>query len=134
MVAVSWGVFWIPADDLNSQLLISVTTVLTLVAFSVALSNILPPVPYLTFYDAFFLICFLFILLTIVEVLIAHTVHRRVGPHRRAQNSPPHAPVPARSRFSPSPFWSLSSFSPNDYSPGSFGVSCHARRERIASR
>ena len=79
MVAVSWGVFWIPADDLNSQLLISVTTVLTLVAFSVALSNILPPVPYLTFYDAFFLICFLFILLTIVEVLIAHTVHRRAG-------------------------------------------------------
>jgi hypothetical protein len=36
-------------------------------------------VPYLTFYDAFFLICFLFILLTIVEVLIAHTVHRRSG-------------------------------------------------------
>ena len=94
MVAVSWGVFWIPADDLNSQLLISVTTVLTLVAFSVALSNILPPVPYLTFYDAFFLICFLFILLTIVEVLIAHTVHRR-SVYRRPQDSPPHAPVPA---------------------------------------
>jgi Neurotransmitter-gated ion-channel ligand binding domain/Neurotransmitter-gated ion-channel transmembrane region len=79
MVAVSWGVFWIPADDLNSQLLISVTTVLTLVAFSVALSNILPPVPYLTFYDAFFLICFLFILLSIGEALIAHTVHRNWG-------------------------------------------------------
>jgi hypothetical protein len=49
MVAVSWGVLWISPDDLNSQLMISVTTVLTLVAFSVAISNVLPPVPYLTF-------------------------------------------------------------------------------------
>jgi hypothetical protein len=77
MVAVSWGVLWIPIDDLNSQLLISVTTVLTLVAFSVALSNILPPVAYVTFYDAFFLLCFLFILLTIGEALIVHGTHRR---------------------------------------------------------
>ena len=78
MVAVSWGVLWIPIDDLNSQLLISVTTVLTLVAFSVALSNILPPVAYVTFYDAFFLLSFLFILLTIGEALIVHGTHRRV--------------------------------------------------------
>lgn len=80
MVAVSWGVLWIPPDDLNSQLLISVTTVLTLVAFSVALSNILPPVAYLTFYDVFFLVCFLFILSTIGEALIVHAVHRKRGP------------------------------------------------------
>jgi len=79
MVAVSWGVLWIPPDDLNSQLLISVTTVLTLVAFSVALSNVLPPVAYLSFYDAFFLICFLFILLTIGEALIVHTIHHNAG-------------------------------------------------------
>lgn len=78
MVAVSWGVLWIPIDDLNSQLLISVTTVLTLVAFSVALSNILPPVAYVTFYDAFFLLCFLFILFTVAEALIVHGTHRVV--------------------------------------------------------
>ncbi len=79
MVAVSWGVLWITIDDLNSQLLVSVTTVLTLVAFSVALSNILPPVAYVTFYDAFFLLCFLFILLTIAEALIVHGTHRRAN-------------------------------------------------------
>jgi len=75
MVAVSWGVLWIPPNDLNSQLLISVTTVLTLVAFSVAISNVLPPVAYLTFYDGFFLLSFLFILLTIGEALAVHTLH-----------------------------------------------------------
>jgi hypothetical protein len=75
MVTVSWGVLWIPPADLNSQLMISVTTVLTLVAFSVAISNVLPPVPYLTFYDGFFLASFLFILLSIGETLTAHTMH-----------------------------------------------------------
>jgi Neurotransmitter-gated ion-channel ligand binding domain len=75
MVAISWGVLWIPPTDLNSQLMISVTTVLTLVAFSVAVSNVLPPVPYLTFYDTFFLISFFFILLTIGEAIIVHTLH-----------------------------------------------------------
>src|SRR5208282_5795385 len=75
MVSVSWGVLWIPPNDLNSQLMISVTTVLTLVAFSVAISNVLPPVPYLTFYDAFFLASFLFILLSIAEALAIHTMH-----------------------------------------------------------
>lgn len=57
MVAISWGALWTPPGDLNSQLVVSITTVLTLVTFSVALSNILPPVPYLTFCDVFFLVC-----------------------------------------------------------------------------
>jgi hypothetical protein len=77
MVALSWGVLWIPPNDLNSQLTISVTTVLTLVAFSVAVSNVLPPVPYLTFYDSFFLASFFFILLTIGEAIIVHALHGR---------------------------------------------------------
>jgi Neurotransmitter-gated ion-channel ligand binding domain/Neurotransmitter-gated ion-channel transmembrane region len=79
MVAVSWGVLWVPPNDLNSQLLISVTTVLTLVVFSVALSNILPPVAYLTFYDIFFLVSFFFVLLTIGEPLLVHELHNAHG-------------------------------------------------------
>ena len=79
MVAVSWGVLWVPPNDLNSQLLISVTTVLTLVVFSVALSNILHPVAYLTFYDIFFLVSFFFVLLTIGEPLLVHTLHNAHG-------------------------------------------------------
>jgi hypothetical protein len=75
MVAVSWGALWIPPGDLNSQLVISITTILTLATFSVALSNILPPVPYLTFCDMFFLVCFVFVLFSIGEVLLVHSRH-----------------------------------------------------------
>jgi hypothetical protein len=79
MVAISWGALWIPPADLNSQLVTSVTTVLTLVAFSVAISNVLPPVPYLTFCDMFFLVCFVFVLVSIGEVLTVHAWHNREG-------------------------------------------------------
>jgi hypothetical protein len=79
MVAISWGALWIPPADLNSQLVTSVTTVLTLVAFSVAISNVLPPVPYLTFCDMFFLVCFVFVLLSVAEVLAVHAWHNREG-------------------------------------------------------
>jgi hypothetical protein len=87
MVAVSWGVLWVPPNDLNSQLLISVTTILTLVVFSVALSNILPPVAYLTFYDIFFLASFFFILLAIGEPLVVHAIYNTSGrsPAHRAR-------------------------------------------------
>jgi hypothetical protein len=79
MVAVSWGILWVPPSDLNSQLLISVTTLLTLVAFSVALSNILPPVPYLTFYDGFFLDAFFFIMISMGESLVIHSIFHGKG-------------------------------------------------------
>jgi hypothetical protein len=79
MVAVSWGVLWIPPSDLNSQLLISVTTLLTVVAFSVALSNVLPPVPYLMFHDIFFLDTFFFIMLSIGESLFIHAIFHNSG-------------------------------------------------------
>jgi len=79
MVALSWGILWIPPSDLNSQLLVSVTTLLTLVAFSVALSNILPPVPYLTFNDIFFLDTFLFVMLSIGESIFMHSVFHTSG-------------------------------------------------------
>lgn len=50
-----------------------------LVAFSVAISNVLRPVPYLTFCDMFFLVCFVFVLLSIGEVLTVHARHNREG-------------------------------------------------------
>ncbi|HZP46201.1 MAG TPA: hypothetical protein VFB15_11185 [Candidatus Binataceae bacterium] len=85
MVAISWGALWIPPGDLNSQLVISVTTVLTLVAFSVGTTNVLPPVPYLTFCNMFFLICFVFVFISVGEILIVHTWHNRRDAARARQ-------------------------------------------------
>ena len=45
IVMLSWVVFWVNPDQVSNQLSMAVTTVLTLVAYHVALSGRLPEIP-----------------------------------------------------------------------------------------
>ena len=77
MVILSWSVFWVEARDLSNQVQIAVTTILTVIAFAFAISATMPRVPYLTYIDAFFLTCYVFVFLAIVELMAVHLSHRR---------------------------------------------------------
>jgi len=79
MVSLSWAVFWIEPGDLATQVQIAVTTVLTIIAFAFAISANLPRVPYLTFIDAFFLTCYIFVFVAIIELMSVHLSHRTSG-------------------------------------------------------
>jgi Neurotransmitter-gated ion-channel ligand binding domain/Neurotransmitter-gated ion-channel transmembrane region len=81
MVTLSWSVYWIDPKDLNSQVQISITTILTVIAFNFSISLSLPKVPYLTFIDAFFLDCLVFVFFTAVEMTTVHVSGRT---HREA--------------------------------------------------
>jgi hypothetical protein len=76
MVFLSWAVFWVEARDLTNQVTISVTTILTVIAFAFAISSTMPRVPYLTYIDAFFLQCYVFVFLAIFELMTVHVTHR----------------------------------------------------------
>ncbi|MBV8359838.1 MAG: hypothetical protein JO189_18160 [Deltaproteobacteria bacterium] len=76
MVIVSWSVFWFDPPEASSQVTIAVTTILTIIAFALAISLTLPRVPYLTFADAFFLTCYVFAFVTMVEVTMVHITYR----------------------------------------------------------
>jgi hypothetical protein len=76
MVVLSWTVFWIDNSELNSQVTISVTTILTVIAFAFAISTNLPKVSYLTFIDVFFLTCYMFVFVTAVELTFVHLAGR----------------------------------------------------------
>jgi hypothetical protein len=76
MVAVSWTVFWIDGSEFNSQVTIAVTTILTVIAFSFAISNNLPKVAYLTFIDVFLLCCYAFVFTTAIEITLVHRAGR----------------------------------------------------------
>jgi hypothetical protein len=76
MVVVSWSVFWFDPPEVSSQVTIAVTTILTIIAFAFAISLTLPRVPYLTFADAFFLTCYIFAFVTMVEVTAVHIAYR----------------------------------------------------------
>jgi hypothetical protein len=77
MVVLSWTVFWIDPRELSSQVQISITTILTVIAFAFAIQANLPKVPYLTFIDVFFLICYLFVFATAIELTAVHLAGRR---------------------------------------------------------
>jgi hypothetical protein len=76
MVALSWTVYWIDIRDLSSQVQISITTILTVIAFAFSISLSLPKVPYLTFIDAFFLDCLVFVFFTAIEMTTVHVSGR----------------------------------------------------------
>jgi hypothetical protein len=76
MVIVSWSVFWFDPPEVSSQVQIAVTTILTIIAFALAISLTLPRVPYLTFADAFFLICYIFAFLAMLELTAVHIAYR----------------------------------------------------------
>jgi Neurotransmitter-gated ion-channel ligand binding domain/Neurotransmitter-gated ion-channel transmembrane region len=76
MVIMSWSVFWFDPPEASSQVTIAVTTILTIIAFALAISLTLPHVPYLTFADAFFLTCYIFAFVTMVEVTAVHVAYR----------------------------------------------------------
>jgi hypothetical protein len=76
MVLLSWAVFWIEAGDLPTQVTVAVTTILTVIAFAFAISATMPRVPYLTYIDAFFLQCYVFVFLAMFELMMVHVTHR----------------------------------------------------------
>ena len=76
MVFLSWAVFWIEASDLSNQVQVAVTTILTVIAFAFAISATMPRLPYLTYIDAFFLECYIFVFLAVVELMTVHVAHR----------------------------------------------------------
>jgi Neurotransmitter-gated ion-channel ligand binding domain/Neurotransmitter-gated ion-channel transmembrane region len=76
MVILSWTVFWIDPSELSSQTTISVTTILTVIAFAFAIQANLPKVAYLTFIDLFFLVCYVFVFITAIEIAAVHLAGR----------------------------------------------------------
>ncbi len=85
MVCLSWTVFWVDSRDLANQVQIAVTTILTIIAFSLALSFTLPRVPYLTFLDAFFLASYVFVFVAMLELMVVHVAHRSSRERRAAR-------------------------------------------------
>jgi hypothetical protein len=76
MVFLSWSVFWIEPHDLSNQIQVAVTTILTVIAFAFAISATMPRLPYLTYIDAFFLECYIYVFFAVVELMTVHVTHR----------------------------------------------------------
>ncbi|MEJ2131151.1 MAG: hypothetical protein P8Y95_05890 [Gammaproteobacteria bacterium] len=70
IVAMSWSVFWIRAEQLGAQLEVSSASVLTLIAFQLSFTDVLPQVSYLTRLDDFVLISTVLVFLALAESVV----------------------------------------------------------------
>lgn len=70
IVAMSWAVFWIEPEDASTQVGVSVTAMLTLIAYRFAVDSDVPRLPYLTRLDAFILMSSLLVFLSLIEVMV----------------------------------------------------------------
>lgn len=70
IVAMSWAVFWIEPNDASTQVSVSVTAMLTLIAYRFAVDSDVPKLPYLTRLDAFILMSSLLVFFSLIEVLL----------------------------------------------------------------
>ncbi len=69
IVAMGWVVFWVPGQYVAPRVSVSVTAMLTLIAYRFLLGSVLPPVPYLTRMDWFLLASTLLVFVGLVAVV-----------------------------------------------------------------
>jgi hypothetical protein len=68
IVFMSWVVFWLDPENLGPRLSVSVTSMLTLVAYRFLLGQSLPPVSYLTRLDYFLLGSTILVFISLIQV------------------------------------------------------------------
>ena len=86
VVFMSWLVFWVDPIQIGAQLTIGATAMLTMIAYQFTLSNLIPPVSYLTRLDIFILLSNIIVFIALLEAiltsnLVSHdkkTIARRI--------------------------------------------------------
>lgn len=70
IVMMSWVAFWIDPRQVPNQLSVAVTTVLTLIAYYIALSGRMPDIPYFTHLDRFVFASTVLVFTALIEVVV----------------------------------------------------------------
>ena len=76
IIMMSWSVFWIDPAHFGSQVAMSSASMLTLIAFQITMSNMLPPLNYFTDLDRFAAASTLLVFLALVQsIMTSYLVH-----------------------------------------------------------
>jgi len=76
IVGMSWIVFWIDPKESGTQISVSVTTMLTLIAYRFAVGSFLPKISYLTRLDSFIFASTILVFTALIMVVITSSLAR----------------------------------------------------------
>ncbi len=74
IVMMSWIVFWVDPTEMGTQVSVSVTSMLTLIAYRFMVGGSLPTISYLTRMDLFILCSTLLVFTTLIEAVVTGTM------------------------------------------------------------
>jgi hypothetical protein len=77
LVGLSWSVFWMDAESLGDRMSISFVGILTVVAFQIVVSDMLPRIAYFTILSSFLLINYLTLVAGVIVNLRVGLLDRR---------------------------------------------------------
>lgn len=75
LVAISWSVFWMIGDGLADRMSVSLTGILTIVAYQFVVADGLPKVSYFTLMDSILTLSFVMMALTIMQNIYVNTLY-----------------------------------------------------------
>ena len=82
LVLIALVVPWVPHDEMESRVVLSITTLVAVTTYSIIINGDLPKLPYLTVIDSWMLWSFIVIVfVTMGNVLVAQTAHRKKTVH-----------------------------------------------------
>jgi hypothetical protein len=76
VVFMSWLVFWIDPTKIEAQLAVSATAMLTIIAYQITLSNMLPRISYFTKLDYFIVGSNILVFLALLEAVMSSAIAR----------------------------------------------------------
>ncbi|MFC1681574.1 hypothetical protein ACFL1S_07330, partial [Pseudomonadota bacterium] len=77
IVAMSWAVFWIDPQDTGTKISITITAMLTLIAYRFAIDTSLPAISYLTRMDWFIVSSTILVYASLVAVVVTAAYARK---------------------------------------------------------
>ncbi|CAF4505732.1 unnamed protein product [Rotaria socialis] len=72
LVILSWISFWIDSEATADRVYIGITSILSLTTLALDIRSHIPAVPYITAIDSFFIICYLFLLASLLQYTAVH--------------------------------------------------------------
>ena len=76
ILAISWSIFWIRIEELESRVTISIVCMLSLIAYNFVIDDSLPKLGFLTLLDWFVVLSYIFSAIPTLESVIVHNLHR----------------------------------------------------------
>jgi hypothetical protein len=90
VVFMSWLVFWIDPTKIEAQLAVAATAMLTIIAYQITLSNMLPRISYFTRLDYFIVGSNILVFLALLEAVMSSAIARN-NKEKTAQNLDRHS-------------------------------------------